>query len=214
MSLGGGITPGGSVEVVSDNPVPGGSAIQYVSPSGMYSHSTISPTGIDLTIRGPIDIGRRSDTGVADRAITMLRNEGHEVILLSHQDAKGEDRKVTCDGRTLSIQVIGIPAVPTFLGEASRGSAATSGALGHVANWIADAVAKKGARYPEADKARMLLALDTRAVGVLSSTVVVGTVQRDHGDLPRRYGFAGVLLSGPSDSRSTQIGTLLLPPAD
>lgn len=212
--MGGGLRPSGSVECVADNPTPGGSAIQYVSPGGMYSHSTHSPTGIDVTLKGPVDIGRRSDTTVADRAVDLLRANGHEVRLITHTDALGEDRRVNCDGRTLAVQVIGVPTAPGFLADASRGSATTSWSVDQAADRVTEAVAKKAAHYSASDRAGMLLTVDIRVAGQLSSPEVVRNIEARHGDLPRLHGFAGVILSGPSDSRSTQIGSLKLPPSE
>lgn len=205
IDLGGSITPRGDLEVVADNPTPDGAAVQYVSPAGMRSHSTIGPGRVEATVQGPIDLGRASDSRVADRIIDQLRAGGREVEVLQHLDHDGEDRKIRCDGVDLTIQVVATPPDPGFLAQASRGSASTSVSIPQAAAWIADSVAKKGVHYPAATKARMLLAVDTRAAGVLSSSAIVAEIQQTYGDLADKHGFADVWLSGPSDSRSTRL---------
>ncbi len=96
-----------------------------------------------------------------------------------------------------------IPPARDFLAEARRGSASTAVSVKQAVTWILDAVSKKQAQYPSANRAAMLLAVDVRAVGVLVSPMVIGTTEedlaqraRDHG----REGLCGLWLSGRQDA--------------
>ncbi len=207
MNLGGSITLAGSLEGVADNPRGDTQSIQYLSPAGSRSDSTLGPAGVELTMRSPVDIGRRGESVVIDRVISQLRADGRAVSLLSHEDQRGEDRKIDCDGENVTIQVIGVPGAPTFLAEVSRGSASTSVSLDGSIDWIADAVSKKAELYPSFDRRNMLLAIDVRAVGVLVSPPVTTAIGDGHGDLCQKSGFGGIWLVGPSDSRCTRLGS-------
>jgi len=180
INLGGSITPAGRLEGVADNPRGESQFIQYLSPSGSRSDSTLGPAGIELTMRSPVDVGRAGEPVVVDRVISQLRADGRDVSVLPHEDQRGEDRKVSCDGENVTIQVVGVPAVPTFLAEVSRGSAYTSVPLAGAIDWITTAVNKKTELYPRADRRNMLLALDVRALGVLVSPEVTTEITRSH----------------------------------
>lgn len=208
VSVGGTLTPKGSLEVVADNPIPGGSSVQYVSPGGMHSHSTFADGEVQLTLSAPIDIGRGSDEAVADRVVAAMRNEGHRVEIFPHRDDHGEDRRIRCDDRELTIQVVGVPANSAFLGEASRGSATTRIPTSAAASWVADAITLKANKYSPEVRFSMVLAVDIRAIGVLASVEIVKELETTHVQVLARAGFAGAWLSGPSDSRSTRIPSM------
>lgn len=195
----------GTVEAVADNPTPLGESIQYVSPSGMYSHSTLTPEELELTVKGPVDLGRRSDASVADRIIAKLRDDGRNVVVIPHEDSGGEDRKIRCDGDERIIQVVAVPGDPKFLAQASGGSASTTVPAPAAVEWIGRAVEQKAKRYSPEAKARMILAVDIRAAGVLATPTVVESLRKKYGDLCATSGFADIWLAGPSDSRSTRL---------
>jgi len=207
MKLGGSITPAGSLEGVADNPRGDTQSIQYLSPVGSRSDSTLGRAGVEVTMRSPVDIGRRGEPVVVDRVISQLRADGREVTVLSHEDQRGEDRRINCDGENVTIQVIGVPSARTFLAEVSRGSASTSVSLDASIDWISDAVSKKAELYASVDRRKMLLAIDVRAVGVLVSPLVTTAIADRHGDLCQKAGFGSIWLVGPSDSRCTRLGS-------
>jgi hypothetical protein len=199
------ITPTATLEAVADNSRGDQQTIQYLSRSGGRADSTLGPAQLDLTLRRPIDIGKKGEPVVVERVLGQLRADGHTISTLSHRDELGEDHLVDCDGSEVVIQVIGVPTATDFIGEASRGSASTSVSLEQAASWIRDAVAKKQAQYAPAVRATMLLALDVRAVGVLVSPLVADELRARHGDLCSDSGFAAIWLVGPSDSRCTRL---------
>ena len=159
---------------------------------------------MELTLQGPIDLGRRSDIRVADRVISILRSEGQSVELLHHEDSHGDDRRIRCNGQDVSIQVVSVPTAPDFIRDASRGSANTVVSLSDAAGWINEAVTLKAGHYSTAAKAQMLLAVDVRAVGVLASPPVVAAVEQRFGDPCATHGFGAVWLVGPLESHSTR----------
>src|SRR5207302_161915 len=101
----------GALEGVADNTRGDVQYIQYLSPSGMRADSSLGPkTRVDLTVRAPIDVGRRGEGIVADRVLSHLRAETRTIVELEHNDAQGEDRRVKCDGEDVTIQVVAVPA--------------------------------------------------------------------------------------------------------
>jgi hypothetical protein len=95
----------GALEGVADNTGGDAQHIQYLSPSGMRADSSLGPTGLDLTLRSPIDVGRRGEGIVADRVLAQLRAESRTIVELEHNDPRGEDRRIKCDDDEITIQV-------------------------------------------------------------------------------------------------------------
>lgn len=206
-NVGGEIKPTGTLEGVADNPRPGQEFIQYLSPSGSRSDSALGADRLELTMRSPIDIGRNGESVVVGRVIAQLRADGRQVTLLPHRDERGEDGVILCDGKRVTVQVVGVPADHTFLAEASRGSASTTVPIDRAVFWIHEALKSKEAQYPLGDRAEMLLAIDVRAVGVLTSPTVTESVGVRYGDVCKDSGFGAVWLVGPSETRCTRLGS-------
>ena len=195
----------GALEGVADSTRGDSQNIQYLSPLGTRADSSLGPTHLDLTIRSPIDVGKPGERMVADRVLTQLRAERHTIIELEHNDARGEDRQIRCDGRDVTIQVVAVPADSRFFRDASRGSASTSVTPAEAARWIYEAVVRKQERYATEVRAQMLLAVDVRAVGVLASASIAEELTAKYGALCATTGFGSIWLVGPSDSRSMRL---------
>jgi hypothetical protein len=207
LHLEGSITPAGTLEGVADNPRGDAQFIQYLSPVGGRSDSTLGPSGIELTIAAPIDLGRKGEATVVDRVIAQFRAEGVEPVQLPYRDDRGEDRKICFEDQEVTIQVVAIPGAPDFVAQASRNSASTSVTIDGAARWIYDVIKKKEGQYPRSDRQRMLLAIDARAVGVLVSPSVTSAVIGAYGDLCEQTGFGAIWIVGPSASRCTRLGS-------
>jgi len=191
-------------ELVGEESRPGLEAVVFKSFDGMRSHATLANATVELTLRGPLDLGRQGEPRVADRIVSVLKSEGRAVELIPHEDSKGEDSRIKCDGTDINVQVVTVPGATQFLREANQGSASTSVPIAQAAAWINDAASAKAAHYSATQKAGTLLALDVRHVSVLASEQVVQSVERLFGDPCRSHGFGAVWLVGPLDSRCTK----------
>src|SRR6266568_4372988 len=58
MDLGGSVGASGDLEALADNRHDDVETIQYLAASGTRSDSTVSPSGVELTLRAPVDAGR------------------------------------------------------------------------------------------------------------------------------------------------------------
>jgi hypothetical protein len=199
------VHPTATTEAVADNPRGDVETIQYLSPSGGRSDTTLSADQVELTLRPPIDMGREGEASVAERVLQQLRRDGRQVSSVPHSDDQGEDRQIICDGHTVSLQIVAVPSATQFLREASRGSASTTVSIDGAVQWVAHAIAKKQAKYASSDRANMLLALDARAAGVLVSTPVTTALAAKYGDICQRTGFGAIWILGPSASRCTRL---------
>jgi hypothetical protein len=196
----------GALEGVADNARGDVQHVQYLSPSGMRADSSLGPkTPVDLTVRAPIDVGRRGEGIVADRVITQLRAESHIIVELEHNDSGGEDRQIKCDTDKITVQVVTVPGAPEFFRDASHGSASTSVTPAEAARWIYEAVLRKKDQYEPDLRAQMLLAVDVRAVGVLVCSSIIEKLTAQNGALCETTGFGGIWLVGPSDSRCIRL---------
>ncbi len=191
-------------EVVGEESRPGLDAIVFKSFEGMRSHATLANATVELTLSGPLDLGKRAEGRVADRVISVLKSEGKTVEVMPHQDSKGEDSKIRCDGADINVQVVTVPAATQFLREANQGSASTTVPILQAAAWINDAASAKAAHYSPAQNAATLLAIDVRHVAVLASEQVVQAVEQAFGNPCTSNGFGAVWLVGPLDSRCTR----------
>src|SRR5258706_16395889 len=75
QDLAGGITPSGTLEALADNRHGEVETIQYLTGAGTRSDSTISPDGVELTLRAPLDAGRQGEAPVKERILSQLRSE-------------------------------------------------------------------------------------------------------------------------------------------
>jgi hypothetical protein len=191
-------------EVVGQESRPGVDAVVFKSFEGTRSHSTLANSRVELTLSGPLDLGKPAEGRVADRIISALRAEGRSVDYLPHEDARGEDRKIRCDGTAVDVQVVSVPSDCSFLREASQRSAYTGVSILEAATWINDALSAKATRYSSAQKDATLLAIDVRHVSVLVAEEVVRTVEQTFGNPCTSHGFGAVWLVGPVDSRCTK----------
>jgi hypothetical protein len=179
-------------------------AVTLKSFAGMRSKSALGPGGVEVTLQGPIDLGRRSDFRVATHVIDQLRADGRNVEVLTHTDKYGEDAQVRCDGEFVTIQVVSLRPTESFVAEASRGSATTLVPVAQAASWVNDAVRAKATQYGPDVRAEMLLAVDTRAVAVVALPQIVDAVHLQFGDLRSANGFGAVWLVGPLPSYTTR----------
>lgn len=196
-----------SIEGLADNRRGEVETIQYFTASGSRSDSTLSPAGIELTLRAPVNAGRISEPPVTERVLRHLRSEGRVASLLEAEDNRGEDSVIVCDGERITVQIVTVPGSTEFLKQASLGSASTTVTNEGAAHWIASAVKKKQGKYALTDRAHTLLAIDAQMVGVLASPQVAAAVAQFHGDICQQSGFGAVWIVGPSDSRCTRIGS-------
>jgi hypothetical protein len=195
------------IEGLADNQRGDTQVINYFTPSGSRSDSTLSPTGVELTLRAPLNAGRNSEQRVAERVVSQLQREGRDAKVVEAKDDRGEDSVILCEGEKITVQVITVSPSTDFLRQASLGSASTAVTHEGAALWIATAVEKKQNKYSAGDRAHTLLAIDAQMVGVLVSPQMVEAVTQLHGDLCHQSGFAAVWIVGPSDSRCTRLGS-------
>ena len=195
------------IEGLADNQRGDAQVINYFTPSGSRSDATLDPTRVELTLRAPLNAGRKSEERVAERVVSQLQREGRDARVVEAKDDRGEDSVIVCDTERITVQVITVPPSTEFLRDASLGSASTIVTHEGAANWIATAVEKKQSKYSPADRAHTLLAIDAQMVGVLASPQIVKAVSQFHGDLCQTSGFGAVWIVGPSDSRCTRLGS-------
>src|SRR4051812_2917781 len=67
VALDGTIMPRGTLEAVTDNQRGDTQTIQYLSPAGGRSNSTLSPQQLEVTLNSPIDFGRKGESFVVER---------------------------------------------------------------------------------------------------------------------------------------------------
>jgi|SRR2546423_6470009 len=195
-------------QVVGRESRPGSEAIVFKSFDGMRSHATLADATVQLTLSGPLDLGKRpTEARVAELVVSVLRAEGRDVTILPHDDPRGEDSKIKCDGALVDIQVVTVPRATQFLSEANQSSAYTSVPILQAAAWINDAVSAKAAHYSPAQNAQTLLAIDVRHVAVLATKEVMQAVDEAYGNPCKSHGFGGVWLVGPEDSLCTRFSS-------
>jgi len=195
-------------QVVGRESRPGLEAIVFKSFDGMRSHSTLADATVQLTLSGPLDLGKRpTEARVAERVVSVLRADGRDVEMLAYDDPRGEDSKIKCDGAQVDIQVVTVPRATQFLSDANRGSASTSVPILQAAGWINDAVSAKAAHYSPVQNAQTLLAIDVRHVAVLATREVMQAIDETYGDPCSSHGFGAVWLVGPEDSLCTRFSS-------
>ena len=190
----------GQVGVVADSHHGDSESIDYSSPEGIRSASTLGPGGVRLEMRGTAGLGRPGDPRVIELLVNLIRAEGRSVTVQPGTDSDGEDGVLQLDGTRVFVQCVSAPLAQDFYRAASAGSAATSGDLELARDWVSGAIDQKAQRYGPDFKASTILGIDVRHVGVLVSAVAINSGLRNRA---AAAGFLGVGLIGPHSSRVT-----------
>ena len=186
----------------------GREVVQYRAPSGATSDAVLDQGNVELRVESPVDIGRPGEPRVRQGVVAALRAEGRTIAERPAAiDAAGEDFTLSCDGQDLPVQVVTVPSAKQFWRDVSQGSGPTSVTVSGAADWIYDAARAKSDRYSAAQKRSMILAVDAAHAAVIVTPSVVDDYLARYGDPLATFGFAGLCLVGPIDSRFTWVGT-------
>jgi hypothetical protein len=120
-------------------------------------------------------------------------------------DARGEDGKLTINGREMVVQAVTVPDKPSFWRDARLGgrlSVDTPHALG----WLASAIEEKAQRTSALQRPKTILAIDARHWGMLAAPTLVDAYLKAYGEPTVEYGLAAVWLVGPTNARCVRLG--------
>lgn len=190
----------GQVGVVADSRHGNTESVDYSSPEGLRSVSTLGPDGVQLEMHGTAGLGRPGETRVIELLADMIRSEGRSVTVHPGADADGEDGIFHLDGARVLVQCVSAPLAQEFYRAAFAGSATTSGDLEVARGWVVGAIEQKAQRCSADAKAGTILGIDVRHVGVLASSVAINSALTSKA---AESGFLGVGLIGPQSSRVT-----------
>lgn len=197
----------GRLGMVNDQPRrPGDRTVDYLSPLGSRSMSTLAGDQFELTAHGPVDVGRSGERRVINAVVTALRDAGLKVDEGAAQDEHGEDHVLYIGSERAVLQVVTVPNAQEFWGSVARGTGSRDGKLRDAISWIHDAVEAKSARYAADLKRSMLLLIDAAHAGVLADTCCTAAYLQQYGDPSGRHGFAGVWLVGPAQQLCMRLG--------
>ena len=128
------------------------------------------------------------------------------VILLPGTDDRGEDRRLRTGERTLTVQIVTVPADTKMWEEARRSSTSTSVGIDGAVDWIAASIQKKADKTTEADRRNIVLVLDAQHANPLTEPAVIERFVAGQGDPQAKYGFAGVWIVGSTSAHCRRIG--------
>lgn len=175
------------------------------------SQARISSAGtVSIVINGPPGLGTPGEHRVAKTIRACLEREGVTVSVRSGADADGVDRWIDTPRGSFELQVTSVPRDPTLWHQGSRGSGATTVPRPGAADWIEDSIQHKVTSTTSADRGRMILALDAIHAGPLAEDAVVGSYLNQFGSPTERFGFASVLLVGPTVNQCVRLGVGVL----
>ena len=180
--------------------------IDYSSPQGARSTSTLAAGRVGLKVAGPVDIGKRGERRVIDSVLVTLKEAGLTAEEEPGRDERGEDHVLIINSERAVLQIVSAPSDAEFWREVAKGAATSDVELSRAVAWIEKSVREK-AKYDKDLKHSMLLAIDTAHAGVLTPEACVMAYLGEHGDPAEQHGFAGVWLVGPAAQLCARLGS-------
>jgi len=199
-----------------------GLATEVKPTSRMIGHktdSTGSPEGEAVRVAGPEErtaatdfeanesiaykIGGRAPQGeegaleTAQLLVQKLRASGENW----DDPVKVDEQDVDCEARNgnqvLQVQVTRVPHTPLWQALGVLGAASGGGTADQAAGDLMDAINLKARRLPDAQRARLALALDARDTPAFALAGVVSRFRQRHGQQAIALGFRAVWVVGP-----------------
>ena len=184
--------------------------IKYISPAGAQSNSSLTGHFLTISVKPPIDIGRRGESRVLacikNNLIKVGKNLREPQASEKAKDNRGEDGVLIIDEHRIVLQIVTIRPDENFWRNVAKGEGVANAEISEVLKWINNTISNKAKLYENSFKLSMLLAIDVGHMGVIASELVGSLYIDAYGDPTIQYGFGGIWLIGPIENNIFILG--------
>ncbi|MBN2185608.1 MAG: hypothetical protein JW746_09800 [Candidatus Krumholzibacteriota bacterium] len=191
------------VVIEGDSPDGFGRQVEFSTPQGGSSNSTIDGSGVmDCSINGPINIGRPNESRVLKTLKSKLNKIGIVTESVPAEDARGEDSALIIEGQRIVVQMVTVPHDSSFWATQRRDGVVISETREYAIEILSGSIAKKS-HIPPDQRSSTILVLDVSAIGAIVESSIMESVRTLNNKMFEELKFYAIWVVGPTAS-STQ----------